>query len=313
VETSQHHIYQTFFVLQILLIHLFAFTISRTHLVASNVATRESTLQLPPSHPIRRLLTIFTFGATEVNLSAFDKLVPNTSVLHRSAGLTYTSMKEVFSMSYATCDIFEPFAERNYNPALQKLSDDGKFPYISQGTEYFEIVRDFVDVWLKKAGVAASDMHARAFYTGCQNASTGQKYVLPSHSSKSMSDLLSSIIFAVTAYHELVGHVVDYTLLPSRSGFRLTKSDPSEIDLQSFLISNVITASTSTPMPMLMSDFSNFFGAGGAPDWEKGVWSSFKEKLEVQSKKVQNEDAQRPAGLEFKYFDPKRFECSVSV
>lgn len=284
-----------------------------THLIASNVATRESTLRLPPSHPIRRLLTIFTFRATEVNLEAFDALVPNTSFLHRSTGFTYASLKRVFDMSYTSCDIFEPFTERKYNAAIQQLSDEGKFPYISQGCEYFDIVRGFVLDWLDKSGDAAIDNYATAFYEGCKVASKGQKYELPDMSYDSMVNLLSSIIFAVTAYHELVGHVVDYTILPTRAGFRLCKEDPSEIDLQSLLLTSIIAASTSVPMPKLMSKFENFFGAGGAPAWEKDVWSSFLLKLAEQSTKVQGEDSTRPGGMEFKYFDPAQFECSVSV
>ena len=43
--------------------------------------------ELAPNHPIRRLLTVFTYHATEVNLNAFDTLVPNTSILHRGTGL----------------------------------------------------------------------------------------------------------------------------------------------------------------------------------------------------------------------------------
>jgi hypothetical protein len=66
-------------------------------------------------------------------------------------------------------------------------------------------------------------------------------------------------------------------------------------------------------MPKLMSKFDNFFGAGGAPAWEKSVWSSFQTKLAEQSVKVQQEDANRPQGMEFKYFDPAELECSVSV
>jgi hypothetical protein len=284
-----------------------------THLIASNIATRETTLKLPPCHPIRRLLTIFTYRSTEVNLEAFDALVPNTSLLHRSAGLTYESMKDLFNTAYTSCDIFEPFADRKYNPALQKLSDDGKFPYISQGSEYYEIVRAFVRDWLDNAGDTASDAHAKAFYKGCKVATVGQKYVLPNYSAEGMVNLISSIIFAVTAYHEMIGHVVDYTILPSRSGFRLSKSDPTEVDLQSLILTALITASTSVTMPQLMNEFNGFFGAGGAPAWEKDVWASFNEKLKVQSMKVQEEDTKRPAGLEFKYFDPARFECSVSV
>lgn len=285
-----------------------------THLIASNVATRESTLKLPPSHPIRRLLTIFKFRATEVNLEAFDALVPNTSFLHRSTGFKYSALKQIFDMSYTTCDIFEPFADRKYNSALQKLSDEGKFPYISRGTEYFEIVRGFVRDWIDHAGDEATNHYARAFYHGCKDATKGQKYELPPDMTHdSMVNLLSSIIFAVTAYHELVGHVVDYTILPSRAGFRLCKEDPTEIDLQSLLLTSIIAASTSVPMPKLMSKFDNFFGSGGAPAWEKSVWSSFLTKLQEQAAKVQREDAARPVGMQFKYFDPAEFECSVSV
>jgi len=283
-----------------------------THLIASNTATRESTLKLAPSHPIRRLLTIFTFGATEVNLSAFDNLVPNTSFLHRAVGFKYSAMEEVFDMAYTSCTVYEPFADKKYNPALQKLSDEGKFPYISEGAEYFEIVRSLVRDWLEKAGDAATDEQAKAFYKAVKDSSKGQKYELPEMDTEdAMVNLLSQIIFTVTAYHELVGHVIDYTILPSRAGFRLTKKNPSQIDLQSFLLANLITASASVAMPRLMHSFGNFIGVGGAPAWETTVWADFQSKLGVQSKKVKAADAKRV--VEFKYFDPERFECSVSV
>lgn len=61
--------------------------LSWTHFLVSNAVTREMTVQLPPSHPIRRLLTVFTFRATEVNLSAFDNLVPENCILYRAIGL----------------------------------------------------------------------------------------------------------------------------------------------------------------------------------------------------------------------------------
>jgi len=64
-------------------------------------------------------------------------------------------------------------------------------------------------------------------------------------------------------------------------------------------------------MPKLMSKFANFFGVGGAPKWEIDVWQQFQDSIKAQSKKVQEEDAKR--SVEFKYFDPSQFECSVSV
>ena len=61
---------------------------------------------------------------------------------------------------------------------------------------------------------------------------------------------------------------------------------------------------------MLMQKFPNFFGVGG-PEWERTVWDSFQTRLVAQSKKAQAADKERSA--EYKYFDPARFECSVSV
>ena len=215
-------------------------------------------------------------------------------------------------MSYTSCDVYEPFADRKYNPALEQLSYAGKFPYISEGAEYFEIVRSLVRDWLEMAGDAATDRQAKAFYRAVKNSSKGQKYVIPKmDTDDAMVNLLSQIIFTVTAYHELVGHVVDYTILPSRAGFRVTKKNPSQIDLQSFLLSNIIAASTSVAMPSLMNSFEDFFGVGGAPAWEKDVWGDFQRKLRAQSQKVKNSDRWRD--VEFNYFDPERFECSVSV
>eukprot|EP00980_Cylindrotheca_fusiformis_P011991 scaffold2836_cov99-Cylindrotheca_fusiformis.AAC.6 len=278
-----------------------------THMLVSNVATRESTLHLPPNHPIRRLLTVFTYGATEINISAYNTLIPRTCILHRSTALMYTSLKDIFEMSYSQSTIFQPFPEQKYNPALQELIDDGKFPYASEGEEYYEIVRRFVINWLDHSGDAANDDQANAFYDAMKTSTKGQTYELPEIGKENaMVDLLSTIIFTVTAYHELVGHVIDYTLLPSRAGFRLTKRDPSRIDLQAFLYTMSIAASTSKRMPALMADFPNFFGEGGAPAWEREVWNTFQADLISQSKKVRNDDADRE--MEFKYFDPARFE-----
>jgi hypothetical protein len=190
-----------------------------THFLMSNTVTAVSTLCLPPSHPIRRLLTIFTFNSTEVNLNAYETLVKNGSLLHRTSGFVYPSLKGVFDFSYTTCNIYEPFSDREYNPALQKLSDDGKFPYISEGVAYFDIVRGFVREWLGNAGSAISDSHAMEFYEAVKESTQGQKYELPAFGEDdAMVNLLSQAIFTVTAYHELVGSVVDFTILPSRAG-----------------------------------------------------------------------------------------------
>ena len=68
-----------------------------------------------------------------------------------------------------------------------------------------------------------------------KEASKGQAYTLPSMDEPdAMVNLLSTIIFTVTGYHEIIGHVVDYTILPTRAGMyqdwqeeRRRHSDPN--------------------------------------------------------------------------------------
>lgn len=283
-----------------------------THLVLSNSMTTLSTLSLPPSHAIRRLLTVFTFRATEVNLMAFGTLVAETGILHRALGMEFSGMEQVFDMSYEQCNIYEPFPDHKLAPAIEKITAEGKFPYITQGREYWKIIHDFVTEWMVASGDAASDKYAIDFYNKMKESSEGQAYEIPDYSMENMINLLTQCIFVVTAHHELIGCVVDYINLPSKAGFRLIKDHPgNEIDVQSWLLACLIGASTAIRMPALMKPFNHFFGAGGAPEWERDVWNKFVAAMEVQSEKVVAEDEQR--SVEFKYFDPARFECSVSV
>ena len=73
----------------------------------------------------------------------------------------------------------------------------------------------------------------------------------------------------------------------------------------------MITATTSPPAPMLMAEFPNYIGAGGAPEWERDVWTRFLTQMGVQAKKVQENNKNRD--VEYLYSDPSLFECSVSV
>jgi hypothetical protein len=168
-----------------------------------------------------------------------------------------------------------------------------------------------VEEWLKEAKDEASDEFALDFYEAMRKCSIGQKYELPEYSVDNMVDLVTTIIWTVTGYHELIGHIPDYFNLPNHSGFRLTKAVPTMVDVQSSILGAVIGGSTALPAPQLMDEFPNYIAAGGAPAWERGVWTKFIAKMGLQSKKVQDRDRKRD--FEFKYYDPSLFECSVSV
>jgi hypothetical protein len=219
------------------------------------------------------------------------------------------------------CNIFEPFPDRDIGPNLKNLSQQGKFPYHSDGVAYFSVVREFVQKWLKQSGDAARDEYARAFYNEVQKATEPFEYKLPKfdEDEDAMLNMISQMIFVVTAYHELVGTVGDYTQTPSFVGLRAAdvseqnKNGKWTTDLQSFVISACITALTAIVTPQLMDpfQFGNYFSQGGAPDWEKDLWKDFQFRLQEQRDKVQkaNQSRQYP----FRFFDPQNFECSISV
>jgi len=92
-----------------------------------------------------------------------------------------------------------------------------------------------------------------------------------------MDDRITTIVWTVKGYHELLGHIADHCLfdIPNRAGFRLTskQASPTIIDVQSSSPLNgaIIGGSIALPTPqLLMAQSSNFtIAAGGAPAWDE--------------------------------------------
>eukprot|EP00978_Attheya_sp_CCMP212_P016932 scaffold44736_cov62-Attheya_sp.AAC.4 len=283
-----------------------------SHILVSNIMTRTKTVSLPPTHPIRRLLTVFSFRTNYINNNARESLFPELSLVHRATAFTFDSLFELFESSYKSCNIFEPFVDQKISEDLKQMSDAGNFPMHSDGVAYYNVVRDFVREWLELAGDSAKDTYADEFYKELAAATKGMAYELPPlDTDDDRINALSQLIFVVTAYHELVGTVIDYTELPSHMGFRALNDGSLTTDLQSYLLTLALTASTGLRMPDLMGTFPNFFGKDGAPTWEIDVWSNFQTSLEKQSENVR--DANKSRKYEFQHFDPAKMECAVSL
>jgi len=285
--------------------------LTQTHLIVSNSASREVPKNLHPEHPIRRLLAIFTYNAVSINQQASNLLVPDRCIIHRASPLTFEGLQQTFDNAFTDSIAYQPFPDRDIkNSAVAELEKNGGFPYVTEGIEYYEIARGMVREWLTNAGEEASDQYALDFYEAMKKTSEGQAYVLPEYSEENMVDLISSVIFAVTAFHEIVGSIGDCFGAPNKNGFRISRKDPLQVDAQSYMLLACIVASTSLPAPKLMKKFEFYIGID-APGWETEVWTSFQKKLAVQSNVVRKRDDER--AFEFKYFEPSNFDCSVSV
>jgi hypothetical protein len=242
----------------------------------------------------------------------YFKQIPKLGIVNRSTAFTFDSLLKVFESSYKACNIFQPFTEQAIGPDLKKMSDEGKFPMYADGVAYFNVVREFVREWMETAGDSVNDDHANNFFRQLKEASKTQAYEIPiCETDEERINVLSQLIFVVTAYHELVGTVIDYAQLPSFMGLRALRDGSTTTDLQAYLNALGLAAFTALRMPDLMSSFPNFFGKDGAPEWEVTVWSNFQTKLKIRSEQV--EEANKTRKYPFKTFDPVQLECSISL
>jgi len=282
-----------------------------THLTAANQMAYASAKYLPPNHPIRRLLNVFTFNTHRVNDGAMQILITERGLLHRFTA--FSKMNQVFDSAKKANNLFQPFPTRYLRPELIKQSSLGKLPFHKEGCEYYVIVEKFVKAWVKESGSMVTDKYAQDFYNDIKLESIGCKYELPEFSKSAMIDLLSAGIFGVTAWHELTGNLIDYTNDPFAMGGRVVDGATSS-DVQGFAVALLVTAATGGTVPVLMAKYRNYFGMDGAPQWERLVWDDFQLDLTAQSKCVSDrESGDTKRKFEFKLFNPENFEASVSV
>ena len=223
----------------------------------------------------------------------------------------------VFEQSIQQSEIFRPFPEREFGESLEKLADEGKYPYRSEGKAWYKIVEKFVTEWITNAGIEnVLDDQGTAFYQDIVDSTKNQAYQVPRKcTEENLIKVLTQSIFNVTLYHELVGTVVEYSELPSQAGFRALIDHGKRgnlVDFQSYLYGTFLAAATTLPTPKLVGTFSNYFGVGkGVPEWEREVWDKFQEQIHINSSQYRKEDEKRR--FECKTLDPVHFDCAVST
>ena len=284
----------------------------QVHFLVANTILNAAVPHLPLAHSLRRLLTPFFFRTVYVNNRAAESLLPKNSMFHHSSALTYPAVKKLIVDGVARCTMWRPFPEHVKSlcgPKLQKLVDNDKFPFFTDGQDYYGVVHAFVAAWLDQFPVSVeTDESAKGFWSALVAATAGQGCPLPAELAKEvLIATLAQFIFVVTGMHELVGSVTEYIDLVDGVGFRI-RDGATRTDLQSWLITASILSTTGLRTPPLLSNFPQYFEEGGA---EAAVWAGFQAQLQelVKSNNQKNEKRTHP----FKWFNPANLEVAVSV
>ncbi|KDO17323.1 hypothetical protein SPRG_17186, partial [Saprolegnia parasitica CBS 223.65] len=113
------------------------------HVTVGNYMTTASREQLPPTHPLRRLIKPFTFRAVAINYEASRLLFAPKGILHRAHSYSEKGLKDTWAMALQSLKL-EPFPVRVARQNIDTL----KLPFHEDGMDFWKIVCVFTGEYL---------------------------------------------------------------------------------------------------------------------------------------------------------------------
>jgi hypothetical protein len=292
-----------------------------THYRAANMIAKVSRRTLPPNHPNRRLVSIFTFGSIFINNLAHHMLIGQKSPLHRA-----TAFKDFTGLSKLVPKMMKSVAE--FHAPLVIPSEWEKLPTLIKNSPYFADGRLLVDAMMRM-----SDGMYEAFSGDiCENNTVVDEHLLDymaqfhaeedtggyAHALTAQGNIPCDLVlkrqvgflWTLTGWHRHVGMVADFVSDPDLAGFSWKDGERSTRPLQAMIMS-VVGAVTGTPHPKINEDFTHLFQDIKSGDAIAKVWKDFQKDLG----EVEKEIARRNEKRRIKNFhaSPSVVECSVAV
>ena len=107
---------------------------------------------------------------------------------------------------------WQPFPEwasgAHHGHALHTLVKEGKFPFINDGVNLYNVVHEFVQKWVhaffSSEEVLRADKRLSGFYAALAKQTSQFAYKLPEElNRKNLVNAVSQFIFIVTGFHEV--------------------------------------------------------------------------------------------------------------
>ncbi|KAF0696553.1 Aste57867_12701 [Aphanomyces stellatus] len=222
------------------------------HMTVGNYLTTVSREQLPPDHPLRRLIKPFTFRAVAINRAAARSLFWTKAYMHRALALTDAGLTQTWKTGTDSFK-FETFPE---TVARQNI-DTVNLPFHNDGMSYWNIVRkfvgDYVNLYYRSDDDVVKDTSVEAFWAAFNSKMPMQLRPL---TMKNLKDTLAQAIFWVTAMHNHMGNVAEYVSDPAFMPGAWVEGElaarPGAAVRQA-----VIMALTGLQQPSILDDFSH--------------------------------------------------------
>lgn len=223
-----------------------------THIIASNTAIIAAKTELPPEHPLRRLVHPFQFRGILVNFKGSKILFNQNGIFHRG-GMTWNGILKMLTDAVNKHFIYESFPEFLARNKLECVSGDD-YPYGEDGLAFWNILHKFITEYLefyfKDKPV---DKEAGAFWAALSEMMPGDILKNKKGSWEDIRDYLCWVLFMCTAYHAHVGNGVDYIMDPYFVGNQIRMDVPSSGPLNSTRMA-LLSAVTGYIMPPLIDE-----------------------------------------------------------
>jgi len=299
-------------------------------IVANGFATSVAEC-LNPHHPVRRLLQVFAYNTAKVNYRSVQLLHPNQAVLHRMVPFPYEELVRVLSTA-AEAFKFQTWPELHEETDLDRGEKD-KLPMFEDGlplwAAFHKFCSGYVGLHYATDASVQADGELREYWKF--KVATHYARGLPALSKAALVDQMTHVLFNVTAYHKLVGGVVEYSTDPAGAVMQVRPGlDMS--DMEELVEVNSLVSGTGTPMPMLVPS-----GIRGDADWlghldlrgaaaggqrqhaeqayraVEQLYRALMADLRAASAAVQRRNASGAREHAFSGFDPVKLERSVSL
>jgi len=296
-----------------------------THFNVASTLAEMTRIHLRPDHPMRRFLSVFTFGTIFVNINAIHALIGPNHMFHRAS-----PFKEFTSLPHWLPDKLPTILEQHKmfrNKTL--LASQGPMlteaPYYKDGQLLYDalskLMKDFMDVHHSDfCTVAEEDKPSvlrepqlLAFWEGMTSNERAFADMGKTTSCDTFTEALTATLFSVTGYHSHVGAVYDYFSDPDLVGSSWKDGESFARPKQS-LIFSAIVAFTGATQPQITEDFTHVFNDINKEEESKVVWRSFMEEIQdvEVAVKDRNAAARRAGEMEYRLLDPSIVECAVA-
>jgi hypothetical protein len=290
-------------------------------------ASREG---LPSDHPLRRLMSLFTYGSIGVNNNAFHQLLGPYGLLHRASPFKdFVKVNDaLFASLQSLEDQFGQFISEDVMNELPELLK--KTPYMQDGQLFFDQIYRLVSAWVDlypewcEDGVVV-DKHIGYFWQRFRLWTNYKQHFAEDAKFFGMVEGsgivkcdgfkkgVSAYFFHVTGYHRQVGTVADATTDPDFAGFGWKEGDAFVSPRQAAQLL-YISASTATKWPKISQDYS-FIAKGIKKENEaKQILLDFQKGMQEVGKEIDRRNAdkgERPQP--YNQMHPNWVEISVAV